>query len=126
MIFNAAIPAAPAIVSVVYNSSNNFMYVRTFVPITARIRVIDCNTNTVIATITGMTNVLSILYIPNSTTLLVGSQSNYIYKINCTTNTITCSYNLSGNFPSMTYNTNDNLVYVVNYSGTSIKRFSIT
>ena len=92
---------------------------------TDTVSVIDCNTNTVTSTITGMTNPLSILYIPNSTTLLVGSLSNLVYKINCTTNTIICSYTLSGNILNMAYNTNDNLIYPVNYAANTIRRFGI-
>jgi len=86
------------------------------------VSVIDCNTNIVIATITGMTNVLSILYIPNTTKLLVSNLNGVVYKINCSNNTITCSQDLGTNIPQMTYNPNDGFVYVSDYNETATMR----
>ena len=87
------------------------------------VSVIDCDTNTVIATITGMTNIITILYIPNTTKLLVGSLNGVIYKINCSNNTITCSQDLGTNISGMVYNTNDGFVYASNNTETIIRRF---
>jgi YVTN family beta-propeller protein len=101
------------LINIVYNNINNTMYVTDYN--NNSVRVVDCNTNTLIATIAVGANPQSLCFDSLNNRVYVGNTtSNDVSVINCNTNTIIATVAV-GNLPiGLAYNSLSNTVYVTN------------
>lgn len=111
-----------AILDVEYNSANNFVYVRTWIPITAIIYVIDCSTNLVVATIVLPASGIGYFALNTlNNTIYYGRGGTSLGILDCNTNTIIATIpTLLTAIRGLAYNTITNLLYVVDSATNSV------
>jgi YVTN family beta-propeller protein len=97
LVTNINIGGGASLRNIVYNNINNTMYVTD--NNTNSVRVVDCNTNTLIATIAVGVNPESLCFDSLNNRVYVGNTaSNSVSVINCNTNTIIANFAV-GNLP---------------------------
>jgi YVTN family beta-propeller protein len=125
LVTNINIGGGASLRNIVYNNINNTMYVTD--NNTNSVRVVDCNTNTLIATIAVGVNPESLCFDSLNNRVYVGNTaSNSVSVINCNTNTIIANVAV-GNFPiGLAYNSLSNAVYVNNSGSNNISVIDCT